>query len=117
MAQFFHTVFIRDVPQLNAKRRSEARRFITLIDTLYDHRVRVVVTADLPLTELFSAGKDTDLSDEKRALMDDLKLGNESLEMTSLFTGEEELFAFDRTVSRLREMQTVDYWSQWEDKV
>jgi hypothetical protein len=32
----------------------------------------------------------------------------------SIFTGEEELFAFDRTVSRLSEMQTREYWEQWE---
>ncbi|XP_037080405.1 LOW QUALITY PROTEIN: putative ATPase N2B [Pollicipes pollicipes] len=117
MAQFFHTVIIRDVPQLSAKRRAQARRFITLIDTLYDHRVRVVITAEAPLSSLFSAAKDTDVSDDKRALMDDLALGNESLEVASIFTGEEELFAFDRTVSRLAEMQTASYWAQWETAV
>jgi hypothetical protein len=31
----------------------------------------------------------------------------------SIFTGQEEIFAFDRTVSRLSEMQTADYWEQW----
>ena len=29
----------------------------------------------------------------------------------SIFTGEEEIFAFERTVSRLREMQGEEYWS------
>lgn len=32
----------------------------------------------------------------------------------SIFTGEEEIFAFDRTVSRLSEMQTGEYWEQWD---
>jgi protein AFG1 len=32
----------------------------------------------------------------------------------SIFTGDEEIFAFDRTVSRLSEMQTSEYWEQWE---
>jgi predicted ATPase len=32
----------------------------------------------------------------------------------SIFTGDEEIFAFDRTVSRLSEMQTCEYWEQWE---
>ena len=32
----------------------------------------------------------------------------------SIFTGQEEIFAFDRTVSRLSEMQTSDYWGQWD---
>lgn len=43
IAQFFHTVLIRDVPQLNLRLKSQARRFITLIDTLYDNRVRVSI--------------------------------------------------------------------------
>jgi protein AFG1 len=32
----------------------------------------------------------------------------------NIFTGDEEIFAFDRTVSRLSEMQTSEYWEQWE---
>ena len=36
MANIFHTVFIRNIPIMNMKTKSEARRFITLIDTLYD---------------------------------------------------------------------------------
>lgn len=39
ICQAFHTVIIRYVPQLNMKLKSQARRFITLIDTLYDNRV------------------------------------------------------------------------------
>lgn len=41
LAQYFHTIIIRDVPQLNLKLKSQTRRFITLIDSLYDHRIRV----------------------------------------------------------------------------
>lgn len=40
MCQAFHTIIIRDVPQLNLRLKSQARRFITLIDTLYDNKVR-----------------------------------------------------------------------------
>lgn len=39
ICQAFHTVIIRNVPQLNLKQKSQARRFITLIDTLYDNKV------------------------------------------------------------------------------
>lgn len=39
MALVFHTIIIRDVPELSLKLKSQARRFITLIDTLYDNRV------------------------------------------------------------------------------
>lgn len=41
IGQYFHTVLISGIPQLNLKTKSQARRFITLIDTLYDNRVRV----------------------------------------------------------------------------
>uniref|UniRef100_T1GVJ3 ATPase N2B n=1 Tax=Megaselia scalaris TaxID=36166 RepID=T1GVJ3_MEGSC len=116
IAQFFHTVLIRDVPQLNLDVKSQARRFITLIDTLYDNRVRVVISADLELDNLFSnSGGNSDISDEHRMLMDDLKIEHGSNEAkTSVFTGEEEVFAFDRTMSRLFEMQSKEYWEQWE---
>lgn len=42
ISKTFHTVFIRNLPQLSiTTHRSQLRRFITLIDTLYDNRVRV----------------------------------------------------------------------------
>jgi len=43
LSQVFHTVIIRDMPQLNLRLKSQARRFITLIDTLYDNRVRRIM--------------------------------------------------------------------------
>ena len=36
---------------------------------------------------------------------------------SGVFSGEEELFAFDRTVSRLTEMQTKDYWKKWKSYI
>lgn len=111
LAQFFHTIIIRDVPQMSLKMRSQARRFITLIDALYDNRIKVVVSADVPIKELFAAstGKSDDITDEHRMLMDDLKIDTKDAK-ANVFTGEEELFAFDRTLSRLNEMQTLEYW-------
>ena len=40
MSRVFHTLILRDIPVLNELRKSAARRFITLIDTLYDNKVR-----------------------------------------------------------------------------
>lgn len=75
IAQVFHTVFIRDVPQLTLSKKSEARRFITLIDNLYDNRIRVVMSADVPLDNLFNfSDKPTGFDDSQRILMDDLKI-------------------------------------------
>ena len=143
MSQTFHTILIRDVPRLNMKVKSLARRFITLIDTLYDNRViylvlmqrvnfqhdltehdflfsqvRVVISSDYHYTEIFRndpQDRDSSIPDEDRSLMDDLGI-NQGTEGSnaSIFTGEEELFASDRTVSRLAEMQTRQYWEAWE---
>ncbi|KOX77909.1 Putative ATPase N2B [Melipona quadrifasciata] len=115
LSQAFHTVIIRDVPQLDFRLKSQTRRFITLIDTLYDNKVRVVISAAVPHTKLFVPEGDNEYTDEKRMLMDDLKISHGSDDHKSnLFTGEEELFAFDRTISRLSEMQTARYWEQWQ---
>ncbi|KAG5675013.1 hypothetical protein PVAND_004953 [Polypedilum vanderplanki] len=116
LAQYFHTIIIRYVPQLNLRKKSATRRFITLIDSLYDNRVRVVISAEVPLEYLFSEEKPSDLylDDEHRALMDDLKLSSDSTELSgNIFSGEEEIFAFERTKSRLMEMQTSEYWQLW----
>ncbi|XP_017772064.1 PREDICTED: putative ATPase N2B [Nicrophorus vespilloides] len=114
LTQFFHTIIIRELPQLSLRKRSQTRRFITLIDALYDNRVRVIVSADVPLRQLFSSQQEdpnADPSDEHRMLMDDLKLGKGDDNLrANVFTGDEEIFAFERTVSRLSEMQTQEYW-------
>ncbi len=113
LAQVFHTVFIRHIPVLTRKQRSEARRFITLVDTFYDHRVRVVASGAAPYWQIFQAEEATaeERLEENRVLIDDLNMKSTE---ASIFSGEEELFAFDRTVSRLTEMQTKDYWKKWK---
>jgi cell division protein ZapE len=56
IARAFHTVLIANVPALNRDRRAEARRFITLIDTLYDARVGLIVSAAAEPDALYPAG-------------------------------------------------------------
>jgi protein AFG1 len=69
----------------------------------------------VPHKQLFLTGQQEDFSDEHRKLMDDLDIQHGSEDAAaSIFTGQEEIFAFDRTVSRLSEMQASDYWEQWE---
>jgi len=48
IARRFSTLFIDHVPVLGEGKRNEAKRFILLIDTLYDHHVRLVVSAEAP---------------------------------------------------------------------
>lgn len=111
MCSNFDTVFIRDIPLLTMAKRTQARRFITLIDAFYDHKVRVICSAATPLPRLFMQEKQGDQHEQSRMLMDDLGLSEDLSEGLSMFTGEEEVFAFQRTLSRLTEMQTEQYWN------
>ncbi|KAM9354578.1 LOW QUALITY PROTEIN: AFG1 like ATPase a [Pholidichthys leucotaenia] len=109
ISRLFDTVFIRHIPLLTMNKKTQARRLITLVDALYDHKVRVVILADHPLEDIFVHNGDHD-HDESHILMDDLGLKREEASSLSIFSGEEEKFAFQRTVSRLTEMQTEEYW-------
>uniref|UniRef100_A0A8C6WVV3 AFG1 like ATPase b n=1 Tax=Neogobius melanostomus TaxID=47308 RepID=A0A8C6WVV3_9GOBI len=109
IARVFDTVFIRNVPILTLDMKDEAKRFTTLIDNLYDLKVRVVVQAAAPLHRLFLQ---TGGTERDRQLLDDLGLSGEAADRLTLFTAEEETFAFQRTVSRLMEMQTEKYWME-----
>ena len=79
IAERFHTILIEDIPVLQPHQRNEAKRFINLIDTLYDQKVKLVATAAAQAHELYR--------------------GHEG----------REAFEFDRTVSRLIEMRSHDY--------
>lgn len=59
IARRFHTLFVTGIPKLSSEQRNEARRFVILIDTLYDHRVKLVCTAAAPPAELYTAGDGT----------------------------------------------------------
>jgi cell division protein ZapE len=77
LAQRFHTVILVGIPRLTREMRNEAARFVTLIDALYEHKVKLLAAADAEPAGLYPAGD-----------------GN---------------FEFQRTVSRLEEMQSADY--------
>lgn len=77
--QHYRTIFIDAVPVLDHPRRNEAKRFIILIDMLYDHHVHLVISAAASPDELYVAKSGT------------------------------EAFEFDRTASRLFEMQSEEY--------
>ncbi|KAA2236845.1 cell division protein ZapE [Salinarimonas soli] len=81
LAQRFHTLILEGIPRMDLSRRNEAKRFITLIDALYDRRVKLLASADAEAPDLYVA------EDGREA------------------------FEFDRTVSRLIEMRSEDYLS------
>jgi predicted ATPase len=70
---------------------NEARRFITLIDELYQHGVKLICSAEVDAELLFP------------------RTVERKPNTIGAIAGEEEVFAFNRTVSRLSEMQTKQY--------
>ncbi len=77
IAQAYHTVIIVGIPQMDKDMRNEANRFVTLIDALYENRVKLFATAATEPEDLYPAGDGA--------------------------------FEFQRTVSRLKEMQSEEY--------
>lgn len=80
LAAHFHTLVLDAVPRLGADERNAAKRFVTLIDALYEARAKLVASAEASPAGLYREGDGR--------------------------------FEFERTVSRLEEMQSEDYWRQ-----
>ncbi|MFL6734982.1 MAG: cell division protein ZapE [Sphingomicrobium sp.] len=56
IAQRFHTVIIVGIPIMGQERRNDAARFVTLIDALYEHRVKLLAAADAEPAGLYASG-------------------------------------------------------------
>ena len=77
IARWYPAVIISGVPRFDVTRDDQARRFISLVDEFYDRRVKLILSADVDVRELYQG---TRLS-----------------------------FEFERTISRLIEMQSTEY--------
>ncbi|KAK3438179.1 hypothetical protein EUGRSUZ_C02795 [Eucalyptus grandis] len=127
VARNYHTVFISDIPKMSMRIRDKARRFITLIDELYNHHCRLVCTAASSIDDLFQGTEEGTLFDLEsfqfeteiegsKLRQDVLAEGNVSsggapTGIISMLSGQEEMFAFRRAVSCLIEMQTSSEFS------
>ncbi|XP_010670641.2 uncharacterized protein LOC104887655 isoform X1 [Beta vulgaris subsp. vulgaris] len=125
IANNYHTVFISDIPAMSMRIRDKARRFITLVDELYNHHCRLFCSAACSVDDLFQGTEEGPLFDlesfQFETEMEDAKLRRDVLAegsmgsggspsgIISILSGEEEMFAFRRAVSRLIEMQTPLY--------
>ncbi|KAF4534573.1 Mitochondrial ATPAse [Lasiodiplodia theobromae] len=119
----YEAFIVTDVPGMSHKSRDLARRFITFIDAVYESRAKLVLTTANPLNELFithdeleeakkenkSDGDEEHIPDAMRSLMDDLGMNMATLKNSSIFTGDEERFAFARALSRLVEMGSQEW--------
>ena len=56
IARGYHTVLLSHVPKMNRDQASEARRFTWLVDVFYDHRVKLIATADCAADALYTEG-------------------------------------------------------------
>jgi cell division protein ZapE len=79
VARRFHTVILKDIPKLGPHNRDVAKRFVTLVDALYEAKTNLICSAAVTPYELYTEGDGA--------------------------------FEFERTVSRLMEMQSIDYIS------
>ncbi len=56
IASRFHTVVLSGIPAMSAGQSSEARRFTWLIDVFYDHKIKLLMSAEVPPEELYTQG-------------------------------------------------------------
>lgn len=77
IASEFHTIVLQNIPHLTPEHRNEAKRFVTLIDAIYEHKTKLICSAAAAPDDLYPKGDGS--------------------------------FEFERTVSRLIEMQSEPY--------
>lgn len=91
LCDHFHTLLLVGVPKLTLSDHNEARRFVTLIDELYEHGIRLLVAAAAPPDELFSEimVDDNGLSRESTTSARKLGLGTDRPQGPGTFDSEQ----------------------------
>ena len=57
IAQLYHTVLVADVMVMKEHHQDAARRFIALVDEFYERHVTLIISAEVPLAELYTTGR------------------------------------------------------------
>lgn len=140
LASTYKTVIIDEIPVMTIKMRNEARRFITLLDALYEAKCQFYIRAAVEVEDLFfpEEAKDLKANSEEvqeeemyaRTTLDTLnpyrpnvssydqdyakefKYSGKKIDFSNAlaFTGEDEKFAYKRAISRIKEMVGSDHW-------
>jgi predicted ATPase len=95
LASHFSMIFVEQIPTLTVTEINWLRRFITFCDTMYDAHVVLVLQAAVPLDQLLQIPSD---------------------QLQQLRRAHDEVFAFDRTKSRLQEMTSITYIQETHSK-
>jgi len=77
LARCFHSILLSNVPVMDRLKEDQARRCINLVDVFYDHNVKLIISAEVQVVDLYQ--------------------------------GTRVEFEFQRTISRLQEIQSHDY--------
>jgi cell division protein ZapE len=78
LARDYHTIMIDRIPVMDYAERNAAKRFITLIDTLYDNRVKLMASAEANPAALYVATEGSEASEFKRTSSRLIEMGSES---------------------------------------
>src|SRR5262245_45558531 len=78
LAREFHTIVLDHIPVMGFEKRNEAKRFIALIDTLYDHAVKLVASAAAEPTELYTGTEGYEAQEFKRTASRLIEMGSEA---------------------------------------
>jgi len=73
IARQFHTLILDDIPALSPANYDEARRFIVLIDTLYEHRVKLVASAAAQPDQLYRRGENAKMFVRTASRLDEMQ--------------------------------------------
>ena len=57
LSRLYQTVLVSNVPRFDVTLENQARRFIALVDEFYDRRVKLILSAATPVTELYAGEK------------------------------------------------------------
>jgi cell division protein ZapE len=73
IASAFHTLVLDGIPRLSPDNYDKARRFIVLVDTLYDQRVRLIASANATPDQLYQRGENARMFERTASRLDEMQ--------------------------------------------
>ena len=118
IAKQYHTIIIDQIPLLSINDRDKIRRFIWLIDQLYNNHTSVVTCVSCSIDELLQTAhiNNTLQSEIQENLQYEGEVARRGVGVSNrgsdqLWSGADEAFAYARAASRINEMTTQKYWN------